>query len=167
MSGRSHHRRRATSAGRAAAPCCARSPCARAAGTERIEADTLAMSGGWNPELDLTCHHGGRPVWNADIAAFVPGQTPPDMTVGRRSERSHAAARLSHRRQRSGPAGGRGQRASQRPPDDRRARTMRHSPSRRSGTWAAQARLSSISRTTSRPRISRWPSARAFARSSI
>ena len=50
-------------------------------GTERIEADTLAISGGWNPELGLTCHHGGRPVWNADLAAFVPGQTPPGLTA--------------------------------------------------------------------------------------
>ena len=40
-------------------------------GSERIEADTLAISSGWNPELGLTCHHGGRPVWNADLAAFA------------------------------------------------------------------------------------------------
>ncbi|HEU0116304.1 MAG TPA: FAD-dependent oxidoreductase, partial [Thermomicrobiales bacterium] len=50
-------------------------------GSERIEADTLAISGGWNPELGLTCHHGGRPVWNADLAAFVPGQTPAGLTA--------------------------------------------------------------------------------------
>jgi sarcosine oxidase subunit alpha len=48
-------------------------------GTELIEADTLAISGGWNPDLGLTCHHGGRPVWNAELAAFVPGQTPPGL----------------------------------------------------------------------------------------
>jgi methylglutamate dehydrogenase subunit C len=50
-------------------------------GSERIEADALAISGGWNPELGLTCHHGGRPVWNADMAAFVPGRSPPGLTA--------------------------------------------------------------------------------------
>jgi methylglutamate dehydrogenase subunit C len=50
-------------------------------GPETIDADTLAISGGWNPDLGLTCHHGGRPVWNGDLAAFVPGQTPPGLTA--------------------------------------------------------------------------------------
>jgi methylglutamate dehydrogenase subunit C len=48
---------------------------------QRIEADTLAISGGWNPDLGLTCHHGGRPVWRDDLAAFVPGQGPPGLTA--------------------------------------------------------------------------------------
>ncbi len=30
--------------------------------TETIEADVLAMSGGWNPDVGLTRHHGARPV---------------------------------------------------------------------------------------------------------
>ena len=38
----------------------------------RIAADTLALSGGWNPTLHLACHMNGRPVWNDTIAAFVP-----------------------------------------------------------------------------------------------
>jgi methylglutamate dehydrogenase subunit C len=50
-------------------------------GRQQIEADTLAISGGWNPDLGLTCHHGGRPVWRDDLAAFVPGQTPPGLTA--------------------------------------------------------------------------------------
>ncbi len=37
-----------------------------------VEADCLAVSGGWNPTLHLTCHLGARPVWDAGIAAFVP-----------------------------------------------------------------------------------------------
>jgi sarcosine oxidase subunit alpha len=45
-------------------------------GTETIEADTLAMSGGWNPDVGLTCHHNGRPSWKEDIAAFVPNDVP-------------------------------------------------------------------------------------------
>ena len=48
----------------------------------RIEADCLAVSGGWNPNVHLTCHHRGRPVWRDDIAAFVPGgEMPPGLTV--------------------------------------------------------------------------------------
>ena len=47
-----------------------------------LECGALGMSGGWNPNVHLTCHQGGRPVWNPDIAAFVPGATlPPGMTV--------------------------------------------------------------------------------------
>lgn len=38
----------------------------------RLRADLLAFSGGWNPNLHLTCHLGGRPRWRDDIAAFVP-----------------------------------------------------------------------------------------------
>ncbi|MCB2129202.1 MAG: sarcosine oxidase subunit alpha family protein [Rhodobacteraceae bacterium] len=38
----------------------------------RIVSDCLAVSGGWNPALHLTCHMNGRPVWRDDIAAFVP-----------------------------------------------------------------------------------------------
>ncbi len=38
----------------------------------KIAADCLAMSGGWNPTVHLTCHMNGRPAWREDIAAFVP-----------------------------------------------------------------------------------------------
>ena len=47
-----------------------------------IEADCLAVSGGWNPNGHLTCHHRGRPTWRDEIAAFVPGdELPQGMTV--------------------------------------------------------------------------------------
>ncbi|MBT0958803.1 sarcosine oxidase subunit alpha family protein [Alphaproteobacteria bacterium KMM 3653] len=47
-----------------------------------VIADTLAMSGGWNPSVHLTCHMGARPVWRADIAGFVPAEgSVPDMQV--------------------------------------------------------------------------------------
>ncbi|WP_170330232.1 sarcosine oxidase subunit alpha family protein [Ruegeria arenilitoris] len=42
--------------------------------TRDLFCEALAMSGGWNPNLGLTCHQRGRPVWNADIHAFVPGE---------------------------------------------------------------------------------------------
>lgn len=53
-----------------------------AKGTQSIQTDCLAMSGGWNPSVHLTCHMNGRPTWDAAIQAFVP--TPdavPGMTV--------------------------------------------------------------------------------------
>jgi sarcosine oxidase subunit alpha len=37
------------------------------------------MSGGWNPAVHLASHHGGKPVWNDTIAAFVPGAMPPGL----------------------------------------------------------------------------------------
>ena len=53
-------------------------------GTERIAADCLAMSGGWNPSVHLTCHMNGRPEWREDIASFVPrdGAIPNMITAG-------------------------------------------------------------------------------------
>ncbi|WP_375173365.1 sarcosine oxidase subunit alpha family protein [Pseudooceanicola sp.] len=39
---------------------------------ERVQADLLALSGGWNPNVHLSCHLNGRPVWRDDIAGFVP-----------------------------------------------------------------------------------------------
>jgi sarcosine oxidase subunit alpha len=49
-----------------------------AAGTT-VECDLLAISGGWNPAVHLASHHGGKPVWNEAIAAFIPGPMPPGM----------------------------------------------------------------------------------------
>ncbi len=37
-----------------------------------LECDVLAVSGGWNPMVHLTCHMNGRPRWEASLAAFVP-----------------------------------------------------------------------------------------------
>ena len=53
-------------------------------GFERVQADALAMSGGWNPSVHLTCHMNGRPIWREDIAAFVPspGAVPGLVTAG-------------------------------------------------------------------------------------
>ena len=48
----------------------------------QIEAECLAVSGGWSPNVHLTCHQRGRPTWRDDIAAFVPGgDLPPGMSV--------------------------------------------------------------------------------------
>src|SRR5690606_23167319 len=50
-----------------------------AAGRSRtIACDALAVSGGWNPNVQISSHHRGRPVWDEAIAAFVPGEGGPD-----------------------------------------------------------------------------------------
>ncbi|MDA7424893.1 sarcosine oxidase subunit alpha family protein [Thalassococcus lentus] len=51
---------------------------AQADGSQRtIECGALGVSGGWNPNVHLASHQRGRPTWNAEIAAFVPGDTLP------------------------------------------------------------------------------------------
>lgn len=47
-----------------------------------LECGALAVSGGWNPNVHLTCHQRGRPTWDGVLAAFVPGGVlPHGMTV--------------------------------------------------------------------------------------
>jgi sarcosine oxidase subunit alpha len=49
---------------------------------QRFPCDLVAVSGGWNPNLHLTTHLGGRPVWDERVQAFRPGpRLPPGMTV--------------------------------------------------------------------------------------
>ncbi|MEL7025718.1 MAG: sarcosine oxidase subunit alpha family protein [Pseudomonadota bacterium] len=54
-----------------------------------LRVDCLAVSGGWDPAVHLACHHGARPVWNDDIAAFtapenaVPGLIPAGSAAGK------------------------------------------------------------------------------------
>ena len=51
---------------------------------DKLQTDCLAMSGGWNPTVHLTCHMNGRPAWNEDILSFVPvdGTVPGMSTAG-------------------------------------------------------------------------------------
>ncbi|AGB75654.1 MULTISPECIES: sarcosine oxidase subunit alpha family protein [Rhizobium] len=44
---------------------------ASGSGTHEIDADALAMSGGWSPIIHLACHRGARPVWSERHAAFL------------------------------------------------------------------------------------------------
>ncbi|MGX0875750.1 heterotetrameric sarcosine oxidase alpha subunit [Roseovarius sp. MBR-154] len=49
---------------------------------QMIDVDCLAVSGGWSPNVHLTCHQRGRPAWRDDISTFVPGHDlPPGMVV--------------------------------------------------------------------------------------
>ena len=72
-----------------------------------------------------------------DLGGFRAGADATRTDCGRRGERPHAAARLSRRRQRSGPQGGGGRGLRSVRPRTCRASTTRRSPSPRSGTWAA------------------------------
>jgi sarcosine oxidase subunit alpha len=68
--------------------------------TIEIETDCLAMSGGWNPTIHLTCHMNGRPRWDEELAAFVPmeGAVPGLVAVGAAngSMSTHGALATGH-----------------------------------------------------------------------
>lgn len=40
-------------------------------GREWIPCDALGLSGGWNPNIQLTSHHGARPIWDEQRLAFL------------------------------------------------------------------------------------------------
>ena len=46
-----------------------------------IECDAVAMSGGWNPNLQLFCQNGGQLLYRSACAAFTPGNSLPRMQV--------------------------------------------------------------------------------------
>jgi sarcosine oxidase subunit alpha len=45
-------------------------------GSTVVDCDLVGMSAGWSPVLHLTSHQGVKPVYRADIDAFVPGALP-------------------------------------------------------------------------------------------
>ena len=49
--------------------------------TERFACDLVAVSGGWNPTVNLTTHLNGKPQWSDALSALVPGTLPPGMRV--------------------------------------------------------------------------------------
>ena len=49
--------------------------------TQQFDCDVLAVSGGWNPTLNLTTHLNGKPVWDHALSCLVPGALPPGMNV--------------------------------------------------------------------------------------
>ncbi|TVS00613.1 MAG: sarcosine oxidase subunit alpha, partial [Rhodobacteraceae bacterium] len=63
--------------------------------TRKLAVGALGVSGGWNPNVALTCHQRGRPAWDERIVGFVPaGDLPPGMTVAGAAEgqfSTHAA----------------------------------------------------------------------------
>ncbi|ODS03190.1 hypothetical protein AUC71_10990 [Methyloceanibacter marginalis] len=119
--------------------------------TEQFDCDVLAMSGGWNPALNLTTHLNGKPVWDHTLSCLVPGDLPPGMRVaGAASGKVSLAACLA-----SGEAAGAdaardcgfSPSALRRPAPKEEA-----VPATPPGKWRrAAARSSSIFRTTWRP----------------
>src|SRR5262249_27292604 len=52
-------------------------------GTEvRLFCELIAMSGGWNPNIQLTTHLGSKPIWNDRLHCFLPGGLPTEMLLG-------------------------------------------------------------------------------------
>jgi sarcosine oxidase subunit alpha len=50
-------------------------------GRFNVACDLVAVSGGWNPSMQISTHLGGRPAWNDQLAASLPGTVPNGMTV--------------------------------------------------------------------------------------
>jgi sarcosine oxidase subunit alpha len=50
-------------------------------GSERIAVDALAVSGGFSPNIQLACHHRGRPVWDADKGVLLATDPPAGMSI--------------------------------------------------------------------------------------
>ncbi|MCY1128678.1 sarcosine oxidase subunit alpha family protein [Frigidibacter sp. RF13] len=44
---------------------------------ETIRASALGVSGGWNPNVNISSHHRSRPVWDEAIQSFIPGHDGP------------------------------------------------------------------------------------------
>ena len=42
--------------------------------TKHIKCRYLGISGGWNPNIQISCHTGVKPNWNEKIHAFIPGK---------------------------------------------------------------------------------------------
>ncbi len=45
--------------------------------TETVRVTALGVSGGWNPNVNITSHHRSRPVWDEGIQSFIPGPDAP------------------------------------------------------------------------------------------
>ena len=120
-----------------------------------IACDLLAVSNGWNPTLHLTCHLGGKPVWQEALAAFVPGSKPKGMQVAGAAagHLSLAEALQDGARLGAEAASDLGFAARYRPCRRSAVRAPR-SPRRFGGCMAARVLPSSICRTTSPPRTS-------------
>ncbi|MEI9964420.1 MAG: hypothetical protein WDM92_06645 [Caulobacteraceae bacterium] len=76
--------------------------------TTRVRTDGLAVSGGFNPALGLTSHLGSRPQWLEEVAAFVPGEMPPGMSVAGSVWGRFGLGRVLADGAAAGGAGGRG-----------------------------------------------------------
>ena len=63
-----------------------------------VACDLIAVSGGFNPNIQVTTHLGGRPQWQEGLAAFVPGPTAQGNGGRRRGKRHLFLVFLPQRR---------------------------------------------------------------------
>ena len=61
--------------------------------TETLQVSALGVSGGWNPNLNIASNHRGRPVWDDQIAAFIPA---PESIAGLSCAGAAAGAMSTH-----------------------------------------------------------------------
>ena len=47
----------------------------------RLPLDALNVAGGWNPNLALSTHLGGRPLWSQTLSSYVPADLPRGMSA--------------------------------------------------------------------------------------
>ncbi|MCA0271847.1 MAG: sarcosine oxidase subunit alpha family protein [Proteobacteria bacterium] len=45
--------------------------------TDNLRVTALGVSGGWNPNVNISSHHRSRPVWDEGIRSFIPGADVP------------------------------------------------------------------------------------------
>ena len=60
----------------------------------KIKIDCLGISGGWNPNIHLTCHQRGRPKWDKKNICFVPDSIPVGMEVAGSANGTFALAEI-------------------------------------------------------------------------
>ncbi|MEO1330023.1 MAG: sarcosine oxidase subunit alpha family protein [Pseudomonadota bacterium] len=83
---------------------------------DRIEAELIAVAGGWSPSVALLSHRGVKPVWNERRHAFLPGPTPPGIEVcGRAAGLEDPTASAVSGRNAARRALGRAEKASEEP----------------------------------------------------
>ena len=135
----------------------------------RSHAMRSRVSGGWNPAVHLTCHLGGKPVWNEALAAFVPGHAAARHARRGRRERRADARRMPDGRRRGRRAGGGRMRFSDR--HRSRCRAQTDEPAAIAPLWHVEGEpregLRRFPERCDRRTTSRSPTAKASARSSI
>lgn len=61
--------------------------------TDTVRVTALGVSGGWNPNVNISSHHRSRPIWDEGIQSFVPGA---DVPPGQSSAGAAAGVLSTH-----------------------------------------------------------------------
>jgi sarcosine oxidase subunit alpha len=144
---------------------------AQGVGAPRVIAcDCLLMCGGWTPSLHLFSHTKGTLRWDEDRQTFLPGE---DRGLPYRRRRPRPLGRRGRALDDGAKRGAAAARTLGKAAEPRRVRRGRRPPGRGisckelpTDRNPGRAKPSSITRTTSPPRICGWPCARACAPSS-